>query len=624
MILLLLAAVTLIAFEPIRGNDFVGSDDVQYVTDNENVQAGLTKDSIVWAFTTTYASNWHPLTWISHMTDFQLFGDNPTGHYFHSLVIHIANVLLLFWILRTLTGATWASVFCAMLFAVHPLRVESVAWIAERKDVLSGLFWMLATIAFIKYTQKPSVKRYFIIALLFCLGLMAKPMIVTLPFVLLLLDFWPLKRFGSKAIIEKTPLFLISIASCIVTMIVQTKSGATQAVGDLSFIVRLQNAIVSCVGYITKMFVPKDLAILYPHPGNSISLLQTAVALIVLIAISATAIYYARKKPYLSVGWLWYLGTLIPVIGLVQVGYQSMADRYTYIPMIGLSLMLSMAARDICDRFRAKTACCIGAMIVVTALIILTRIQVEYFTNGVTLFAHTVEVTDNNFVAYNNLGCALEKQGDIEKALENYNKAVQIKEYATAYRNIGDIMLSRGKIDEALVNYNKALQIVPGRASTHLNIGNLYSKQKNFNKAAEHFRKAIAIDENYPKAYNNLGNLSLLSKQYDKAAENFRKAIELKDDYVNPMISLAKILLLDGSSEHDKTEALAIATRAARITEQRNPRSLEALALALAANNKKQEALATAKKALKLAPAANIPNLTRRLQKQITDLENKN
>lgn len=348
----MLALVTLIVFGQACRNDFVGYDDIYYVTDNPHVKSGLSLDSVIWAFTTMYNANWHPLTWLSHMLVCQLFSLNPLWHHLTNVLFHTVNTLLLFGILKRMTGKIWPSAFAAAAFALHPLHVESVAWVSERKDVLSGFFWMLTVICYIRYTERQSIGKYLLVFLVFGLGLMAKSMLVTLPFVLLLLDYWPLGRLQWEhrlkslwhLIIEKVPLLALSAASSTITFIAQKSAGAMELGKVYPLNIRISNAAVSYIAYIGKLIYPSRLAVLYPYPGSSLPLWQPIVSLLVLIAVSAAVIYSARR--YLVIGWFWYIGTLVPVIGLVQIGNQMMADRYTYLPSIGIFIMVAWGQRS--------------------------------------------------------------------------------------------------------------------------------------------------------------------------------------------------------------------------------------------------------------------------------------
>ncbi|MCP4707479.1 MAG: hypothetical protein GY869_02545 [Planctomycetes bacterium] len=421
---LILIIATLIAYQSLRHKEFIAYDTDDYVTDNPNVNQGLTVESIKWAFTQEHAANYHPLTWLSHMLDCQLFGlDHPFWHHFVNWLFHLLNTLLLFWVFSIVTRSTWPAFFVAALFALHPLHVESVAWIAERKDVLSGFFWLLTIAFYFYYTQKPGFIRYLPVFFSLALGLLAKPMLVTLPFVLLLLDYWPLNRLFPlvsatqktrtksditqrksiplfKLLYEKAPLFALVIASCIVTYWVQQSGGAVKTTMSYPWDVRLLNAPISYLSYLVKMIFPVNLAVLYPHPGADIIWWRGLGSFLILAFITSVVFYFARRHRYFVVGWLWYLGTLIPVIGLVQVGVQAYADRYTYIPLIGIFIMLAWVAdRRIQNWPRRRIALTLLTGVVLAPLIIITHIQLSHWQNSYTIFQHTLTVTENNYKA---------------------------------------------------------------------------------------------------------------------------------------------------------------------------------------------------------------------------------
>ena len=414
-----------------RHFSFVNYDDPQYVTANYDVQAGLTFESIRWSFTATHANNWHPLTWLSHMLDCQIYGMNPGHHHMTNVLFHILNTLLLFFIFKRISESIWKSAFVAALFALHPLHVESIAWVAERKDVLSTFFWMLTLWSYAGYVERPRLDKYLLLILFYILGLMAKPMLVTLPFVLLLLDYWPLKRFHLKSsdnenpevqrtfyfglILEKIPLFLLSAASGIVTYLVQKSSGAVSSLDAIPFHDRIANALVSYVVYIGKMIWPHNLAVLYPYP-RSIALWKIVGAGLLITLITVLVLRLLRSKPYLAVGWLWYLGTLVPVIGIVQVGSQAMADRYTYVPLIGIFIMITWGISDwVSKRHYRRFGLFMVTAVILSLLMITSRLQVKYWSNSVMLFDHAIDVTGENSTAQLNLGEALAEQGNIEK-----------------------------------------------------------------------------------------------------------------------------------------------------------------------------------------------------------------
>ena len=460
MICLFLVIATLAVYWQVLNNDFVIYDDDKYVTENTHVHKGVTFDSLTWAFTSSHASNWHPLTWISHMIDYQLYGLNARGHHLTSLLFHVANTLLLFLILVRMTGTLWQSSFVAALFALHPLHVESVAWVAERKDVLSTFFMMLTVWAYILYVKKREIKGYLLVVLFFVLGLMSKPMLVTLPFILLLLDFWPLGRLcllrdtknvatGQhtneradifRLVLEKAPFFALAVGSSIVTFIVQERGGAMEIAKTYSIQTRIINAFVAYTEYIVDMIWPVKLALLYPHPGNSLQLWKGVVAGFALVLITILVIRKARRIPYLAVGWLWYIVTLIPVIGIVQVGSQAMADRYTYVTLIGLFIIIAWGANDLLSKWRhRKIWLSTLAAIILPVLIVLTWKQVQYWENGITLFKHTLRHTSNNYVIHNNLGIVLREQGRTEEAIKHYLQALRSNpDYALAHYNLSN------------------------------------------------------------------------------------------------------------------------------------------------------------------------------------------
>ena len=449
---LFLAVLILAAYWRAIDSDFITLDDSAYVTGNGIVQVGLTGEGLRWAFTTTYQANWHPLTWLSHMLDCQLYGMNPKGHHLSSILLHAANAVLLFLVLSRMTGLLWQSGFAAALFALHPLHVESVAWVAERKDVLSTFFWMLTLLAYIRYVERPGFRRYTVVLAALALGLMAKPMLVTLPFVLLLLDHWPLHRLGAgggkeppqavawervRAMIwEKLLLFLLGALSGAVTSLAQYRGGAAASLQELPFRIRFENALVSYVRYIQKFFWPRDLAVFYPHPGDSLPLWQAQLASLLLVLATLGALWVGRRHAYVPAGWFWYLGTLVPVIGLVQVGTQSMADRYTYVPLIGLAIVIAWGVPDLLLRRgkkadliqrRKTTFVAVAAGVLVLILTAATSHQVGYWRNSIALFEHSLSVTRSNYTMHTNLGLALANQGRHSEAIAQYHQALALR-----------------------------------------------------------------------------------------------------------------------------------------------------------------------------------------------------
>jgi len=517
-ICLLLIGVTAACFWRVTGNGFVNYDDSLYVTDNSHVQAGLSLQGVKWAFTTGENANWHPLTWLSHMLDVELYDLKPWGHHLTSLLLHILNTVLLFLLLARMTGSLWRSGLVAALFGVHPLHVESVAWVAERKDVLSTLFWILTMWAYVRYAEHPGVKRYLPVAVLFALGLSAKPMLVTLPFVLLLLDYWPLRRYAEfkvqsskfnvgsqvantqhptpntgstsprRLVWEKAPLFALAAASSIVTYIVQQKGGAVVTLEKYSTGVRAANALVAYVGYMAKMLWPGKLAVFYPHPDRGLPLWQVVGAGVVLALITGLVIRAGKPRPYLAVGWLWYLGTLFPVIGLIQVGSQAMADRYTYVALIGLFVMIAWAPgepRPVKEQRGGKRKSAPTsklphshtpilpalALIAIAAIAVRSWAQAGYWQDGLTLYRHALDVTPNNAIMRYNMGVALARRGDVEQAMEHFQEAVRLQpNYAQVYHNMGVLLDSRGMRTEAIEAYREAVRLKPNLAESHNNL----------------------------------------------------------------------------------------------------------------------------------------------------------
>ncbi|MGD0277304.1 MAG: tetratricopeptide repeat protein [Syntrophales bacterium] len=581
LICLALAILTVIAFWPLKDSGFINFDDDIYVYENAYVQSGLNWNSIGQAFSSELAGKsglWHPVTWLSLMLDYQIFGLNPHGYHLINLLLHIINTVLLFLIFHRMTKTLWQSAFVAVLFAIHPLHVESVAWIAERKDVLSSFFWMLTMGAYGYYVESPGFRRYFLVLLFFVLGLMAKPMLITLPFVLLLLDYWPLQRFqeitsahkiqievynlatsnkqkgkskkkhavkGSLevqkpadpeykwALIypllwEKVPLFVLAILSSIVTYIAQQKGGAVRSIEAFPLNVRIGNAFISYITYFGKMVWPSNLAVFYPHPElwESWQVLGSA---LLLIAVTLAVIWMARKFPYLAAGWFWYTGTLIPVIGLVQVGSQAKADRYTYIPLIGLFIMVAWGVPGLLKQWRyRKEALFTLSAFSILCLSIITWTQVGYWQNSIKLFDHTLKVTDHNCLAYNNRGLAYKELGNYGQAIEDYDRAIEINpRLDKAYNNRGLAYKELGNYGQAIKDYDMAIEINPAYAEAYNNRGVVYGRLGNYRQAIEDLNRAIEINPNNAKAYINRGVTYNGLGNYRQAIEDLDRAIEI-------------------------------------------------------------------------------------------------
>jgi protein O-mannosyl-transferase len=538
---LLLAIGILAVYGQTVGFDFVDFDDQIHVVNNPMVPGGLTWSGIKWAFTTSHAGYWCPMTWISFMLDWDIFGGGAWGFHLTNVVLHIANTLLLFWVLKRYTKALWASFFVAALFGLHPLHVESVAWVTERKDVLCTLFWMLTMLAYLRYAERRTAWRYVIILVCFALGLMAKPMIITLPFVLMLMDYWPLKRLWPeegggipifRLIIEKIPLLILSLASSGVTFIAQKMMGglvANSGIFPLGY--RVGNALVSYCDYILKMFWPVGLAVFYPHPSAGIAAWKIAASAAVLLAITAVVLLLRRRR-YLLTGWLWYLGTLIPVIGLVQVGRQAMGDRYTYIPLTGIFIMLVWLAGDISGKWRnrAYLAGFAGSVILGTLGVMAFR-QVGYWRDTVSLFTHTAAVTTDNYLAYSTLGTRYAHNGDFERARSYIEKVmkVNVREIDVLY-NVAKCLDMMRRTDEAIEYYNRILAITPGETDTYIALAEMESKRGNFERAMDLYRDGLKYHPENGDLHGRFGSLLLQTGLVDEAIKELETAVKFKAD----------------------------------------------------------------------------------------------
>jgi tetratricopeptide (TPR) repeat protein len=541
---LLLSAVLLV-YAQVRTHEFLNYDDDEYVTDNGYVLHGLTATGARWAFTGIHSASWHPLTTLSHMLDVELFGLDAGAHLTVNVVLHALASLLLYELLRRGSGARGPSAFVAALFALHPLRVESVAWVSERKDVLSAFLGFAALLAYLRYARAPSRRRYALVAVLFALGLLAKPMLVTLPFALLLLDFWPLGRareirpdgcavgFSPRRIsalaLEKAPLLVLAVAASAVTFLVQRSAGAVVSVDALPIGLRIENALVSYVSYVIATAWPAGLAVFYPlHPP--IATLRVAASVVCLASITAAALWSWRRRPYLSTGWLWYLGTLVPVIGLVRVGDQAMADRYTYLPSIGLYVMIAWGARDLLGS-RSRVPLAAAAALAIAGCAALTWVQLGHWRNSETLFRHALAVTSGNYVAHTNLGAVLLARGETDAALAHFEAALRIRDTdAVAHTKLGDALMKRGRTQEALPHFEQVLRSGP-HAEAHVNIGIALAERGDDEGAAAHYAAALRTDPDNALAQFNWG--ALLARQGDEegAIARYREAVRLDPDY---------------------------------------------------------------------------------------------
>ncbi len=518
-----LIVITFSVYLQVMDHEFLNFDDDVYITENAHVVTGLNGPNIVWAFTSVHSFNWHPITWLSHMADAQMYGMNPSGHHLTNVILHVLSSLLLFLLLLRSTRFQWQSAFVAALFALHPLHVESVAWVAERKDVLSAFFCFFTLFFYAEYVAKRKTRSYIIALASFMLGLMSKPMLVTLPIVMLLMDFWPFNRYRLSEqesdqrqrvetlkqfvplIKEKVPFFVCSILSAVVTIYAQHKDGAIKSFDVMPLGMRIENATVAYAKYIYLMFWPHDLAVLYPFP-TSIPLWQFCFSLLCLFLVTVTTILVRRNHPYLIVGWFWFLVTLLPVIGLVQVGSQSMADRYTYIPLIGLFIMVAWGIPFLTRNLKyRRSILALLAGLVLSVLTVLTWKQLDYWGNNVSLYRHAVDVTVNNAIIHNNLGAALVKNGYLDAAIIEYQKALRINpSYVDAHNNLGTAFAQKGYPDSAILEYTDVLKIDPYNISALYNLGTVYAQKGKLDEAIISFQNALKLNPNHADANYNL------------------------------------------------------------------------------------------------------------------------
>ena len=613
VVCLLLALSTVVVFWPVVSCGLLNYDDPSYLWENEHVLGGLTTSNIVWAFRSFAASNWHPLTWLSHMLDVELFGRTPTGPHCVNLLLHVANTLLLFLVLRRMTAAHWRSALVAALFALHPLHVESVAWLSERKDVLCALFFMLTLLAYTAYVEQskvrsPKSKVWYGLALVCCaLGLMSKPMLVTLPFVMLLLDYWPLRRFEASTINhrlsaigslvwEKAPFLLLSAASSVVTVLAQRT--AIMPATALSLPARLANALVSYTRYLGKTIWPVDLALPYPHPGTW-PLLQVLMAGALVSALCLGAVLAARRLPFLLTGWFWFFGMLFPVIGVIQVGLQSMADRYTYMPLNGLFIILAWGAAGVVVRWRVPKGAVVAAMVAgVVFYGLLTRHQAGYWRNGERLFRHAAAVTKDNYVALNLIGISLEKDRRLDEAIACYRSAIHMNPaYADAQFNLGNALVARAQYTEAIASFETTLRLVPRYYEARNNLANTLLKMGRSDEAAAQYQLALEHAPDGGRIHENLAAVMVAQGKLAEAAGHYRKALTLRPHNAGTHYALGLALALQG----DWKEAVVQYAETLRLA----PGNAEAqynLGYALRMQNQLDEAMAHLGEALRLKP----------------------
>ena len=646
----LLAITTAGLYGQVVGFDFINFDDPDYVQNNPHVQAGLSVEGIGWAFTFTDVPLWQPLTWLSLMLDAQLFGPGAGGFHATNVLLHIINTLLLFFLLRSMTGAVWPSAFVAALFAMHPLRVESVAWVVERKDVLSTCFGFMSVWTYARYAAGGKSSHYLLTLVFMAMSLMAKPMLVTLPFLLLLLDLWPLKRLAGvngtsnpgvvSLVVEKIPLMVLSFLSSAMTIVFPQKAGTVYSLEALPLLMRIGNAAVSYVRYIGKMFWPSELCVLYLHPmfpgGLSLELWMQIVAAIALFGISGLAIALRRHR-YLLTGWFWFLGTLVPVIGLAQVGEQAMADRFAYFPLIGLFIIVAWGFRDMIEHWHwpqipVRPIATTAAVCLLAALTAISWAQLRHWRDSESLFNHALKLNPDNWIIHNHLASVLSGRQRLDEAVDHYRRAVELRpQYAEAHNNLCPVLGAQGEFDEAIKHGQTALRFHPNYPEAHFHLAVAFEAQGELDDAIDHYRKGLQtrddqvaslkladvlsakgmLDEaisNYqqavtiqpsPEVYYSLG--SALRKNGDLAAAEraYRDALELNTDMVQALNGLAWLLATSADpSFHKPAEALQLAQRAVALQEPAHPALLDTLAAAQAANGQFDEAVTTAEEAL--------------------------
>jgi tetratricopeptide (TPR) repeat protein len=630
-IYLFLIAISLAVFGQTLRYDFVNFDDDVYVYNAPAVRAGLTVKGLVLAFTSPHARNWHPLTTISHMLDCQLYGLKAGGHHATNILLHTIAVLLLFQVLRQMTGAVWKSAVVAALFAVHPLHVESVAWVSERKDVLSAVFFLLMLGAYFRYVRARSVTRYLAVAVLFAAGLMSKPMLVSAPVILLLLDYWPLRRFELSLtndrtklaksgdqwrvtrdlFLEKLPLLVLSAVCCGITFILQKR--ATGAIPPLPFLWRMQNAVTTYAIYVWETLWPTRLAVFYPHPNETLAIWEILLAVGLLLAMTIAAIVFRRKRPYLFTGWFWYVGMLLPVIGLVQVGEQGHADRYTYLPHIGLFLLAVWLVADVAAVSERRSRVVVpAALIIIIVLGWAAFIQTSYWRNSETLWTHALAVTSNNDVAHNNLGYLCAGRGELDKAISHFETALRIRSgkrdphyivgSAFVQVNLANALSRKGQPDEAIVHYEEAIKSQPNYADAYYNRGNTLFAEGRIDEAMADWEKTLQIRPDDADAHTCLGNALLRRGSVKEAVAHYENAIALAPEDPHSRINMAWVLATaPDASIRDGIKAVEFAQQAMELSGGNDPKFLRTLAAAYAESGRFSEAITTAKQAMTTA-----------------------
>jgi tetratricopeptide (TPR) repeat protein len=642
-----LAVMTWIVFGQTLGHEFINYDDPDYVVKNSEVTKGLSLRGMAWAFTHIHSANWHPLTTMSHMLDCRLYGLKAGAHHCTNVVLHTVAVLLLFLVLRQMTGALWRSAFVAALFAIHPLRVESVAWVAERKDVLSGVFFMLTLAGYLRYVRKPSLGSYLLVVLAFALGLMSKPMLVTLPFVLLLLDYWPLGRFteqtsaasnrtslpwlggestARKLILEKLPLLLLSAASSAVTFVVQKQ--AMSSIEVLPVWVRVYQAFVNCVTYICQMFWPARLAVFYPHTKGHLSIWPLALAIALLSVITTGAFTLRKERPYFITGWLWYLGMLVPVIGIIQVGGQWRADRYTYLPHIGLYLLVAWAVSDLTASLKHRRAIlAMGAASTIVVLAWCASVQTSYWKNSESLWRHALAVTSGNATAHRNLGNILLRKRQLDEAILQLQASLKIEpdipghpyhENALLHNNLGKAFEQKGLLDEAMFHYRKAVELSPDFADGENNLGRALFREGQIDKAIACWRKTLSLYPDDADAHASLGDALLQKGRVRDAVAHYERSREIDPQWPPVLNALAWVLSTCSDREfRNGPRAIQLAEQANQLSGGKNPAFIRTLGAAYAESGRFTDAIDAAQRALELSVAKGDAALASNLRMDI-------
>ena len=648
LICLALTALTWLVFGQTLWHDFVNLDDHVYVYDNPLITRGLTLNGVINAFVHTHARNWHPLTTLSHMLDCQLFGLKAGGHHFTNVLLHSVAVVLLFLLLKQMTSAFWQSASVAALFAIHPLHVESVAWVSERKDVLSAVFFMLTLGAYVRYVRARSIARYLTVALFLALGLMSKSMLVTVPFVLLLLDYWPLDRFSSEhthlacdarrpqrahsvapLLVEKIPLFALSVFSCIATLLVQLYSAG--AIDQLPLAWRLNNAAVSYAAYIWQMFWPARLAAFYPHPNDQLPLWQVILAITFLISASLLAIQWRTKRPYIFTGWFWYVGMLVPVIGFVQAGEQGRADRYTYLPQIGLYVLIVWMVAELFSRLRQPAQQRVAAIVTPTIIALMSWrafVQTSHWENSERLWNHALAVTTDNAMAHNNLGHLLLQRGEWDSAISHFKSALKIRSRnaATHYNlgralmenNLANALARKGLLDEAVSHYEESVRLRPDYGDPYFNLGSVLFQQGRIDDAIAQWHKALVAQPNDAGFHTALGNAFLKKGLQKDAIAEYEHAARISRQDPTARNNLAWLLATSSdASIRDGNRAIEVAKQAAQLSGGKDANYLRTLAAAYAESGRFAEATETARRALQAAQTQGNSILANALRDEI-------